>query len=127
MRVITFSPRFVELVRNGAKPHTIREKARCQPGDTLSLRYWIGKPRRPGCRQQLISEETCVAVLPIVIGCGVAPDWISLDGAELSAEQRETLARNDGFEDAADMLAWFKLTHGLPFEGFLIAWREVEL
>lgn len=33
------------------------------------------------------------------------------------------LARVDGFKSASDMIAWFKVTHGLPFSGVLIRWE----
>jgi hypothetical protein len=127
-RVILFQDRFAPLVLDGTKPHTIRRQANCQPGDLLSLRLWTGKPRRKGSKQEVLREETCVAVLPVSIGHGPHGYGLRVDGVELIAvEARGKLARNDGFSCATQMRDWFKSTHGLPFEGFLIAWREVEL
>ena len=35
-------------------------------------------------------------------------------------------AVDDGFDSFAEMLEWFEKTHGLPFEGQLIQWGEIE-
>lgn len=40
----------------------------------------------------------------------------------LTEEERDYVARMDGFSEAAEMFAWFKKTHGLPFKGQLIKW-----
>jgi hypothetical protein len=37
----------------------------------------------------------------------------------------DEFAQRDGFVDFADMLAWFKATHELPFCGYLITWEAI--
>lgn len=120
--VYTFQPRFHEGVTNGSKRTTIRgirkDGFSPAPGDLLSLRAWLGRPR--ASKQRLLRPECpCVAVQTITItragiriGKGVArfkPD-------------EDAIAKADGFKDGDDMLAWFRETHGLPFQGILIQW-----
>jgi hypothetical protein len=108
MRVILFQDKFAELVRSGAKKQTIRVKARCKPGDELSLRKWTGKPYRS--KQETLCNSVCTRVQEVRIYEGPA------------TETSEVLARADGFSSHAEMQAWFKNTHGLPFEGQQIEW-----
>lgn len=108
MRVILFQDKFAELVRSGAKKQTIRRKSRCKPGDELSLRKWSGKPYRS--KQETICNSVCTRVQEVRIYEGPA------------TETSEILARADGFSSHAEMQAWFKNTHGLPFEGQQIEW-----
>lgn len=115
MRVITFKERFVPLVRNGDKRQTIRKSAGCRVGDLLSLRHWIGKPRRRNSKQEMLRQVTCTGVRPVVIG----EDGVTVGGEPVP---EEAMARSDGFADYAEMKAWFGKTHGLPFSGFLIQW-----
>jgi hypothetical protein len=109
-----FQERFVDLVASGAKPHTIRLRARCKPADRLSLRTWTGKAYRS--RQRIIREVTCTRVDPVTI----TDEGISIYGAALNAE---AVAKADGFASWADMRAWFSDVHGLPFHGQLIGWQ----
>lgn len=108
MRVILFQDKFAELVRTRAKKQTIRLKARCKPGDALSLRRWTGKPYRS--KQETLLNCVCTRVQEIRIYEGPA------------TETSEMLARADGFSSHAEMLAWFRKNHGLPFEGQQIEW-----
>ena len=114
MRVINFQPRFATLVRRWAKTQTMRKKARCKPGDTLSLRQWSGRPYRS--KQVLIKEVVCKSVAPV---CVDKRDGVTVDGEHVDEED---FARADGFEDFFEMLVWLDATHGLPFHGELISW-----
>ena len=109
-----FQDRFAEKVRDGSKPHTIRKTARCKPGDVLSLRRWTGKPYRS--RQEVLRVEKCAAVETVCI----CSDGILVDGLWTDADQ---IAKADGFVDFGEMVLWFGVTHGLPFDGFIIRWR----
>jgi len=108
MRVFLFQDKFAGLVKSGAKKQTIRLSARCKPGDDISLRRWSGKPYRS--KQETLRNAVCIRVQELRIYEGPA------------TETSEKLARADGFSSHADMQAWFKNTHGLPFEGCLIEW-----
>jgi uncharacterized protein YqfB (UPF0267 family) len=127
MRVILFQSRFAPMVQSGKKTQTIRKKARCKPGDQLSLRIWTGKPYRS--KQKIFLSTVCVSVKKISIGHGLLRDeidqegdMISIDGFLLPSKDRAVLARSDGFECATDMLEFFKQNYGLPFHGELIQW-----
>lgn len=123
MRVILFSPIFAERVGFGWKKQTIRRKARCKPGDTLSLRGWKGLPRRRGSVQVEIKKTVCESVTPVTLGHGQYCEGIRAAGVELSEPARDELARADGFQTVDGMLAWFNNRYGLPFEGEIIRWR----
>jgi hypothetical protein len=125
MRVLMFQPRFARLVESGQKTQTIRAKARCNPGDTLSLREWTGKPYRS--KQRVIREARCRGVEPITIGyAGMVPGY-KFDGEWcVNHVLRDDLAKRDGFQHFHEMLDWMKATHGLPFEGELITWEATK-
>ena len=125
MRVILFQNRFAGKVRDGSKPQTIRRTARCQLGDTLSLRRWTGKPRRS--KQETLRTEICQSVSPVIIGYGPDRAGISVNGVLCTMPECEALATADGFACVADMLDWFDETHGLPFVGVLIRWVPTKL
>lgn len=120
MRVLMFQPRFQAAVAAGTKCQTIRPKARCQPGDDLSLRKWKDKPYRS---LQLPLRETvrCTAVQPVRI---FASPWgeLGVIVGEKNITDLDAFAKADGFRDANDMRAWFEATHDLPFDGELIKW-----
>ena len=119
MTVIMFKPEFVEKVRDGSKPHTIRpfRKGRqIEVGDKLSLRYWSGKPYRS--KQVVIREVVCTRSSDVII----AKIKFVARGSEMRRLERDALAIADGFSSYDELLAWFEATHGLPFEGRLIEW-----
>ena len=124
MRVITFQPRFQEPVADGRKKQTIRLRARCKPGDELSLRKWKGKPYR-SLQLELRPRTRCTAVkrVGIFISLTVGRFCITVDDQRLTPEETEAFAKADGFTDANDMRAWFEATHELPFDGELIEWE----
>jgi hypothetical protein len=111
--VIIFQPHFANLVRRGDKNQTMRKKARCKPGDTLSLRQWSGRPYRS--KQVLIKEVVCKSVAPVCVDAV----GVTVDGRHVDEEE---FARKDGFEDFSDLLRWTAATHRLPFHGELISW-----
>jgi len=112
--------RFVELVRTGAKTQTIRQTARCEPGDTLSIRRWTGKPYRS--KQELVYTAKCVNVMPVTIGEGGFVSHFSDNVMLVASPKADGFARADGFKSAEEMIGWFRDTHGLPFKGFIIHW-----
>lgn len=109
MRVILFQDRFAELVRSRQKKQTIRKKARCRPGDELSLRRWTGKPYRS--KQETLLNTRCAEVLCVIVDEGK------------TTPKGEAFAKADGFESLAEMQDWFHRTHGLPFHGEIIVWE----
>lgn len=119
MRVVMFQPRFAKLVGSGDKTQTIRRKARCKPGDQLSLREWTGLPYRSKQRE-LREPAPCTNVQPIRLDLADGRLRITVSGRVRMFP--DDVARADGFSCAAEMREWFDDTHGLPFEGDLIEW-----
>ena len=114
MRVILFQDRFAALVKAGTKTQTIRKTARCVPGDALSLRRWMGKPYRS--KQEELGTAICTRVSAV---------WLTSYAVDINENfvDENAFARKDGFVDFGDMVLWFGMTHGLPFEGYLIEWE----
>lgn len=113
MRVILFQPRFAALVRSGAKTQTMRKKAGCKVGYTLSLRKWSGQPRKS--KHVLIKDVVCKSVVPVYVDAV----QVMIDGRHVDQEE---FARKDGFGYFGEMVHWIATTHGLPFHGELISW-----
>ena len=122
MHVLMFEPRFVSLVEQGIKRHTIRGP-RARPivaGDRLSLRRWVGIPYRS--RQVSIMEARVTQVQGILIDQRWSEPWIEIAACLLPHNARDEFAERDGFASAAELVAWHDAAHGLPFEGVLIQW-----
>ncbi len=115
-----FQPRFAELVASGRKLQTVRPvpRRRPRPGDTLSLRAWSGKPYRSP--QRILATAEVESVCDLTLDA----DELTIDGHPINLA-RDTFARVDGFADFADMVAWFRAQHGLPFRGIVITWKNV--
>lgn len=111
------------------KRSTIRKKARCKPGDELSLRRWQDKPYRS--KQCFIKAVRCASVTRITLGISSQDNlWVirhTESGPELmNAKNLEHLAKIEGFDDVEHMKIWFacnhKLTPGLGIEAEQIQW-----
>lgn len=128
MRVITFQPQFHDLIESGRKTSTIRLRARCKPGDTLSLRAWTGLPYRS--KQRELRSVTCAAVRPIRLLMrahhGFALLLIAIEGQEIDCQTRAELAQKEGFDGVIEMTQWFAANHkmkpGDVLEAELIEW-----
>ena len=120
MRVIMFQPQFKDLVSYGSKKQTIRRKARCKPGDLVSLRIWEGKPYRS--KQYIIAAAICVSVKAVTLEFNREGRLIiHLNGKIV--RNREAFAKADGFESIEAMALWFIRTHGPDtFHGEVIEW-----
>ncbi len=116
-----FQPRFQAAVAEGRKKQTIRPKARCKPGDELSLRKWKAKPYR-SIQLPLLPLVICSAVRPILI-CIDPWQRLVIRVNNVLVTDPDSFAKDDGFTDANDLRAWFEATHELPFEGELIEWK----
>lgn len=122
MIVKTFMPQFAPLVQSGKKKHTVRgvpkrERDIPKVGQEISLRTWTGKPY--ASKQRVLCESTVTRVERILI----YSDGILLGGHPLLGEELEDYAKSDGFTTSKDMLAWFDITHGLPFHGIDTYWK----
>lgn len=128
MRVILFQHRFIQLIGKGVKTSTIRERARCKPGDTLSLRHWIDKPYRS--KQREIDQVLCTHVQ----GCALWVDGggflqMSINGNEIKTDDhRAVIAWQEGFIGWSDLESWFFSQKGLDqrgkeWRGEMIEWK----
>lgn len=131
MPALNFQPQFVPFVEDESKIHSIRAKRKrtWKVGDKIYLYTGL---RRKGAR--LIRKATCVKVEEIQM------EWndyvvrrpqcyiparrlvISVDGEELSPDERESLARRDGFEDWTSFVTYW--TPRIPFCGDIIHWSR---
>lgn len=114
MPALNFQKQFADKVERGEKRQTIRKGHRIKIGDRLFL--YTGQ-RTKRCRK--LGEAVAQEVYDIVI---LNDDTIDFDYVLLIGIEKEQLAKDDGFECAADMIEWFKYTHGLPFVGQVIRW-----
>lgn len=112
-----FKPQFAGMVEDGDKLQTVRPTPERMPkaGDRISLRTWTGKPYRS--KQRILREATITKVARVEITeTGIAVNSL--------AEPCDDFARADGFLDFFEFADWFRNTHGLPFEGIVIYWRN---
>jgi hypothetical protein len=115
MGLYNFQKRFVPMIRSGAKTHTIRAIRRHPDVAGRTMHLYTGLRQRGA---KLLKRTPCVLVQDIAI----AEDhrvWI--DGAGLSLDEREALARSDGFKSFADMMQFWD--GKLPFAGQVFHWR----
>lgn len=141
MRVLTFQPQFHALIRSGQKTSTIRDKARCKPGDELSLRRWIGMPYRTK-QELLIPNQVCTAVTPVRMEIskrgnfkfyiipeeeGEPIEILLVCGNDVNGTARD-IARREGFESWQAMREWFisakKISLENPYRGAQIEWKH---
>lgn len=118
MKVLMFRNQWVEPIRAGTKVQTMRAK-RVYPvkvGDELSLRHWLGVPRRS--KQEIIMARRCTGVHAVKL----TPDYLLVDSMPVSAKGIAKFAARDGFVTFADMVQFFEEMHGLPFKGDVISW-----
>ena len=120
-----FKPQFAPMVRAGTKLQTVRPMPKRMPkvGDHQSNREWTGKPYRSPQRvlcESMITDVQTIQITETTLttnGNRWSPAGVSLG--------METFAEQDGFENWASLAAWFKTTHGLPFDGIVIHWEPL--
>jgi hypothetical protein len=124
MGLYNFMPKFVDLILAGKKTHTIRaiRVHPDEPGNTLHL--YTGLRTK---KAKLLMRARCLAVQRIKISadtvsrregitCNV---WI--DGIWLTLDERESLAKRDGFSNFQEMMNFW--SGRLPFIGHIIHWK----
>jgi hypothetical protein len=131
MPAYSFQERFIPVILDRSKLHTIRKTCRIKPGQKVFIYYTMRTKR---CRK--IGEAICVAVQKILITRNsirlTNPDGSFLDLVGLTADR---LAWRDGFRPkgmltfyaggAFDLMKeFFSLNGGLPFEGYIIHWKD---
>jgi len=115
MPAFNFRSQFASAVLNHKKRQTIRKPRKRQTvlGDKLYL--YSGMRTKTVLK---LREAECIAVLPIIIG----DSSVRLDGIDLKASEIDNLAKLDGFKTTQAFYEFFRVNHGLPFEGEVIKW-----
>lgn len=133
MTAYNFQKRFVAAIESGEKTHTIRRNGKrrhARPGEPVQL--YTGM-RTKGCRKIIDPDPVCLAVRPIEIEIykkairrvhvHSPTDPVGLIGSD----QIDEFAKEDGFESAADMHAFWLDFHGVGvFSGSMIEWGLVD-
>ena len=107
MPAYNFKKQFANDVESGKKCQTVRPK-RKRPtvaGDTL---YLYTGMRTKNCRK--LKEAECEVVVPIDIGLF----FVRVDNEDLSLEEIEEFAKDDGFENMGEMFSFFNKHYELP-------------
>jgi len=115
MPAYNFKKQFKSAVSTGKKCQSIRKPRKRQtvPGDKLYL--YSGMRTKAVLK---LREAECIAVTPI----NISETSVRLDSIDLSASEIDNLARLDGFTTTEEFLEFFRVNHGLPFEGEVIKW-----
>lgn len=131
MVALNFMSQFADDVDLGYKRRSIRapRKDGRNPTAGCELQLYTGM-RTAACRK--LADAKCVRVRPVLIDyhgveiegrklhCGDAPAYA---GGVDPEHYDSDFARADGFDCFQSMCGFFRKTHGLPFNGFLIEWR----
>ncbi|OCC01746.1 hypothetical protein BA190_27685 [Labrys sp. WJW] len=125
MVAYSFHKRFAPAIERGTKDGTIRadRKRHARPGEAMQL---FTSMRTRYCR--LLGAPRCVSVNPIrldfpngriEIGDAALPGWYQNPSYQL-----DSFAQRDGFDDWADMRAFWAEHHPATpiFSGFQIRW-----
>jgi len=151
MPAYSFQQRFVPLVKEGSKRHTIRARRKHvpKPGSTLQL---FSAMRTKYCTRIMDAPFKKIRTI-IITESEIYIVWMRLSDSQvcevydeltqgksiswlanpLGGKQREDLAWKDGFRQQGStarktagsfdlMLRWWKTTHELPFIGDIIYW-----
>lgn len=120
MVAYSFAPRFEVLIREGMKRQTVRadRNRHARPGERLQL--FTGM-RTKQCRK-IVDDPVCTSVLPIDIRFATGEVSLIRVGT-VPILHLDRFAVEDGFEDIADMSAFWREHHGAKdFRGVLIEW-----
>ena len=124
MGLYNFQKRFVLFILSGAKRHTIRatRKNPDKVGNTAHL--FTGLRTK---QTQLLGRYPITKIEPIeILECPCQQDHcqkvnVVINGEALSYDEREKLAKLDGFRDFNEMKAFWK--GRLPFKGEIVHWN----
>lgn len=122
--LLNFQIRFVPRIESGEKTHTIRA-TRKRPPKVGEICHCYTGLRQKGAR--LLGRWTCLRVEKIEIEGGwetISGEFfgdVRIENASLLNDEREQLARRDGFASFADMAEFWR--GRLPFEGTIIHWE----
>lgn len=116
--VLSFNPKFKQPILDGKKIHTIRQDKtdRWKVGNSIQMSTDVRTPQ-----QNCFANASCLSTQTILIertDDDLAKTKVFVDGRELTLQETQVLAFNDGFENLAAFWLWF--SEG--FEGKIIHW-----
>ncbi|MGB9154390.1 MAG: hypothetical protein WCD70_15030 [Alphaproteobacteria bacterium] len=117
MTAFNFRPIFVPKILSGEKLSTIRSTKRCEVGDTMQL--YTGQ-RTKACRK--LMDVTCIGVAPIILSAAVMWRLGEITG-NVHPMSALLLHAQEGFANMKEMLDFFREEYGLPYRGFIHAWK----
>lgn len=129
--LLGFKRRFQKPIKTGEKTHTIRAESPRQWKPGVRCDCYID-PRQK--TMQLIGRWPCTHVEQVHIEGGweaLSGDFfgdIKINGSSLHEDERQQLAKRDGFESFEEMMEFWR--GRLPFEGIIIHWdysKPIEL
>lgn len=122
MGLYNFHARFVPFILDGRKTHTIRGTRAFQDVVGSTMHLYTGLRTK---RAKLLMRAPCVRVEDIEFETEKRGldriVRVYINGQELTLDEREGLARRDGFPNFAEMMKFWK--GRLPFTGHIIHWR----
>lgn len=124
MVAYSFNPRFEVAIREGWKTQTIRagRLRHAKPGELLQL--FVGM-RTANCRK-ICEDVRCTDVMLIQIDFDTEGEIDCIMTDHVRVRDLEAFAVRDGFTDASDMAAFWRLKNGQrcasTFTGYLIEW-----
>jgi hypothetical protein len=115
MVAFNFKTSHTARILSGEKFATIRPSKRCKPGDKLQL--YTGMRTR---KVKLLKWAECVSVEAIEV------HHDRIDGIEMEIDEFLSM---EGFEGKTfeEFIEFFDKQYGLPFRGYLIIWRDINL
>jgi hypothetical protein len=118
MTTFNFQPQFVVKIKSGEKQSTIRSTKRCDVGDTMQLYTGL---RTKKCKK--LMDVTCIGVAPILVS---AKSVWKLGKTEGNVKPSvASLHEQEGFINAQAMVDFFREEYGLPYRGWIHAWRRL--
>lgn len=117
MTVFSFKPEFVGKILAGEKQSTIRSTKRCEVGDTMQLYTGL---RTKKCKK--LMDAICIGVAPIKIS--KAEIW-KIGKTEGNVRPSSLFFHEqEGFTNVQAMVDFFREEYGLPYRGWIHAWRK---
>lgn len=122
--ILTFSRQeFKDKIESGKKIHTLREDTSNRWKMGMIIQFWMHNPRNKSKNPHQFKEGQCQSIQSISITR--KSDYLNdtiviVDGNKLTLEETQQLAWNDGFNNLAEFLMWFKD----GFNGKIIHWTD---
>lgn len=101
--------RFKEKTLTGIKIHSMREDIhdRWQPGNSIQMAYGVRTTNYEQWNEGREDLSVCVSTQKAQIKWKGFDCTLTIDGRQLSQEELEQFAINDGFDDVVQFMAWF--------------------